>query len=133
MHLTNGSPGTMEIWTGIIPDGTYIPFAIRYPSGTQFTITTVYPWWPGSALNKPVNETTSISKVMSDPNGRLYYFDDTHLYLKLMIPSSYYQNSDISKSYFERDGVRIYNVNNGEIGRAVQQECRDRSRMPSSA
>ena len=25
------------------------------------------------------------------------------------------------------------NYSNGEIGRAVQQECRDRSRMPSSA
>eukprot|EP00456_Euglypha_rotunda_P062921 TRINITY_DN5310_c0_g1_i8.p1 TRINITY_DN5310_c0_g1~~TRINITY_DN5310_c0_g1_i8.p1 ORF type:complete len:138 (-),score=19.60 TRINITY_DN5310_c0_g1_i8:11-424(-) len=30
------------------------------------------------------------------------------------------------------DGVRL-DTSKGEIGRAVQQECRDRSRMPSSA
>eukprot|EP00456_Euglypha_rotunda_P057707 TRINITY_DN47781_c0_g2_i1.p1 TRINITY_DN47781_c0_g2~~TRINITY_DN47781_c0_g2_i1.p1 ORF type:complete len:112 (-),score=12.67 TRINITY_DN47781_c0_g2_i1:10-345(-) len=37
----------------------------------------------------------------------------------------------------EEKGVRMIRANQGhttaEIGRAVQQECRDRSRMPSSA
>eukprot|EP00456_Euglypha_rotunda_P050931 TRINITY_DN41063_c0_g1_i2.p1 TRINITY_DN41063_c0_g1~~TRINITY_DN41063_c0_g1_i2.p1 ORF type:complete len:145 (-),score=24.42 TRINITY_DN41063_c0_g1_i2:10-444(-) len=34
----------------------------------------------------------------------------------------------------QRDGVMIrYWLSVGQIGRAVQQECRDRSRMPSSA
>ncbi len=34
---------------------------------------------------------------------------------------------------FERAGVAAFHIEGVQIGRAVQQECRDRSRMPSSA
>src|SRR5690348_18185116 len=46
--------------------------------------------------------------------------------------------SDESKNYLDKAGIttaclRIKSKWTAEIGRAVQQECRDRSRMPSSA
>src|SRR5205823_14772585 len=41
------------------------------------------------------------------------------------------RSSDRSEERFSRERVRF--SRNAEIGRAVQQECRDRSRMPSSA
>eukprot|EP00456_Euglypha_rotunda_P015475 TRINITY_DN14969_c0_g1_i1.p3 TRINITY_DN14969_c0_g1~~TRINITY_DN14969_c0_g1_i1.p3 ORF type:complete len:140 (-),score=50.81 TRINITY_DN14969_c0_g1_i1:11-430(-) len=42
-------------------------------------------------------------------------------------PTMYARNGQFK---IDREG---FIVNNSEIGRAVQQECRDRSRMPSSA
>eukprot|EP00456_Euglypha_rotunda_P057548 TRINITY_DN47615_c0_g1_i1.p1 TRINITY_DN47615_c0_g1~~TRINITY_DN47615_c0_g1_i1.p1 ORF type:complete len:146 (+),score=14.05 TRINITY_DN47615_c0_g1_i1:143-580(+) len=72
----------------------------------------------------------SVKDCSSDSKGGMFIRDGTLLcqthYDEVMIPKCI-----ICKLSLAEGGAAIRM--SGEIGRAVQQECRDRSRMPSSA
>jgi len=103
LYLFNGSPTSFTIQPYLIPPGTSIFFAIRYPAGTTFTITTDYQW--GTNGDGVVTQVNTFAEVKSG-DGRKYYFDGTHLYIKLV---NHVQPTPV---YFERDGVRIYSIQN---------------------
>jgi len=114
LNLYAGSPVSFAIYPGVIPLGTFIPFAISYPVGTTFKITTNSSWSSANwspPWQRVVTRVNSTAEVMAG-DGNQYYFDNTGgwLYLKL-VDAQMWQSGQTAS--FTRDGVTIYNVDSG--------------------
>ena len=126
LSFDHGSPNYFEITTSNIPFfngvNTFFILAIRYPSATQFTIQTSHLW--KSSLSRTLTAGNSISAVINNPLGTTYYFsptgndalysgvNDGEGWLYLKIQDLHFNDEPAGSNYFERDGVRVYEVAN---------------------
>ncbi|EAL70525.1 hypothetical protein DDB_G0273257 [Dictyostelium discoideum AX4] len=102
-YFTIGTPNYLRIWTAQIAFGEYIFLAIPYPTGTTFTITSEYDY--SNQYTYTITKTTSALAVKQG-NGKQYYFDGTHLFLKLVN----FMNTGGSWESFDRVGIKIPDV-----------------------
>eukprot|EP01133_Synstelium_polycarpum_P019808 gene19808-23728_t len=109
--LNAGSPVTQDITPVQVPFGHFVLFAMSYPSGTTFTITT--------STGRTVSQVgTSIQSLVAC-TGDGYYFDGQNLYIKLIDSSL----TGSSSEYFERSGLRVYNANQSAPNYRVTATC----------
>jgi len=102
MYLNDGAPVKFSIGTYIIPLGSNVIFAMRYPAGTTFNGTCTLNY---SSYKKALTAVSSFADLKKG-DGLQYFFDNKHLYLKLV------DNSVKATDYFGRGGARVYDVNN---------------------
>ncbi|KYQ92991.1 hypothetical protein DLAC_05595 [Tieghemostelium lacteum] len=109
LYLNNSSPASFRIHTRLIPYGTYILLAIRYPAGTLFNINTFYQWDYQNSKKFILSQGASADVVLQGNGKQYYYFDGQHLYIKLVN----HLLTGASTEYFERNGVKIYSISTG--------------------
>lgn len=82
LHLNEGTPKTLRIGVFQMPIKRSVILAINYPPGTKFTI--LKGWSNGG--DPPSERVTQESdwKKFLNGNGFTYFFDNTHLYLKVV-------------------------------------------------
>ncbi|KAN0024762.1 hypothetical protein ACTFIV_009171 [Dictyostelium citrinum] len=101
-YLTGGSPTYMKIWVGQVVYGQHIFLAIPYPQFTTFNISCDL---KGTKLyNKNYTLGSSAADVRSG-DGSKYYFDGTHLFIKVVN----FANKGGNNESFNRGGAKIYN------------------------
>jgi hypothetical protein len=95
IHLNGGSPKESQIYTKLIPPGTFIIVAMRYPTTTTFTITARTPQTTVSQVNN--------FEALLSYSTPAWYFDTTTglLYVKLI-------NMRPDNNQFTRDGVTLF-------------------------
>ncbi|KAK5579699.1 hypothetical protein RB653_009385 [Dictyostelium firmibasis] len=103
VYWTIGTPAYFRIWTAQIQYGEYIFLAIPYPSGTKFSISSEYDY--NSQYTYTFTQTTS-ALLVKQGNGKQYFFDGTHLFLKLVN----FMNTGSSSESFNRAGIKIPNI-----------------------
>ncbi len=96
MRLGKGSPASWTINTAQLPAGTFIMFALKYPSGTTFSITA-----NGWVSSYTITQVSSFAEVLAG-DGTKYYFDGSHLYVKLV-------NKQVTSDFaWQRAGIKVY-------------------------
>lgn len=103
LHVDSGVPKNFNLNVNLVPFGTSILFAIRYPAGTQFNVTASYQY--NNQHNSVFTSAASLAALRSG-NGKQFFFDGTYLYLKVVN----HMLTGASSEYFERGGVRIYTI-----------------------
>ena len=83
LSFDRGSPTLTEVWITQLPIQTYVILSIAYPANTEFSIQRIFKWY--SNLNSIVQQTDTLQKVLQG-NGNLYFFNNKHLYIKLVDP-----------------------------------------------
>lgn len=106
MTLARGVPQNFTIQPGQVPFGKSVMFAVNYPSNTNFNITTSYLY--NTRYNFKLTRVNTLAEVQNG-DGKKYYFDGTYLFVKLV---NLLKTNDPSE-YFERGGVRIYDIAQG--------------------
>ncbi|GAM17885.1 hypothetical protein SAMD00019534_010600 [Acytostelium subglobosum LB1] len=96
-NLVSPSKFTLDIRQ--IPFGHYILLAIPYPASSTFSGTADYNWLSNK---KTLTAATSVAQVLSG-TGRLYYFDGSNLFIKLVNPAW----TGAPEEAFTRGGVSI--------------------------
>ena len=125
LNFDLGSPEYIKLTSSNIPlvngVNTFFILAIRYPSTAQFEIRTKHPW--KTAFNSLLAKGNSIDDVVNNVNGTTYYFnpttndslygaDDGEGWLYLRIQDRHFNDLPAGSNYFERGGVRVYDVVN---------------------
>jgi hypothetical protein len=101
-HMTAGTPATFSIFQALNPINHWVVGAWKYPASTTFEIVLKMDWGGGPFT---VTSTNSMANLLAG-NGRLYYFDDSHLYIKMVNP-----NDNIARGFnYTRDGVTLWDV-----------------------
>jgi len=92
--LDESLPQKLTIDINQIPRLRSIIFAARYPGGTTFQISRQYPWTTGA------NFISGSYDQMFNSDGTIYYFDGTHLYIKLV-------SAKTEEAFYAYGGVKI--------------------------
>jgi len=100
-HTTQGSPKTFSVIQAVNPSGQYVIGAWKYASGTTFTINLVADWGRGTTAVTPVN---TFNELLNG-DGAKYYFDGSHLYIKMIN-----NQNDWANRKYTRSGVSIWDV-----------------------
>lgn len=105
LYLPAGTPTNFTLTLWQIPYNTQVYFALKYPSGTTFKISSKHKWDGCCTFN--FTSVASMASLVSG-NGKNYFFDSSHLYIKLidLRPTA-------PTAYFERSGVKIYDMEGG--------------------
>ncbi|EGG17944.1 hypothetical protein DFA_08945 [Cavenderia fasciculata] len=107
LYVNSGAPTQFQLSTRLVPYGRYIVVAMRYPANTQFSIDQWYQWRTPQAGPK-FNATSTFTELLNG-NGAAYYFDQTHLYLKVVNPRL--DNGD--DEAYTRGGASVYTIYTG--------------------
>lgn len=100
-YMNAGAPASFQIYPRLFPTGQWIIAAWKYPAGSTFNIII-----KGVYGRPPITVTAaSTFAELQSGDGRLYYFDDKHLYIKIINPYP----EDAARGY-TRDGVTIYRI-----------------------
>lgn len=98
-----GAPLDINITVNQVPQPGCVYYAQRYPAGTSFTIWGSNPYF--RSKNTYYSAASSISDLWAS-NGTKYYFDNTHLFLKLNNPWN-------TRSNFTRAGAYVWTPDSG--------------------
>ncbi|KAM9952753.1 hypothetical protein ACTFIR_007808 [Dictyostelium discoideum] len=105
LWLDGGSPTYLQVWAAQVAYQQYIFLAIPYPPGTTFTISTENKWAWQNAYGFNCTLASSAAEVRSS-NGTKYYFDQTHLFVKIVNPVL----TGSPAESFNRGGAKIDDV-----------------------
>eukprot|EP00798_Chlamydomonas_sp_ICE-L_P010644 gene10644-12323_t len=97
---TSDDTRSVPVTRNEVPAGSSIMFATSYPTGTRFNIQRQYKWYP--QYDSWLEQVFSLADVMSS-QGEAYYFDQRHLYIKLVDPGD-----ELLADTFTVDGVPIW-------------------------
>jgi hypothetical protein len=103
ISYTNGAPLHFELTITQVPKPGALYWASRYPAGTSFTVYGYNPYF--GQRNGFYSAASSLADLWAS-NGTKYYFDDSHLFLKLNNPFN-------SRSNFTRAGAYLWTPDSG--------------------
>ncbi|KAK2078299.1 hypothetical protein QBZ16_004168 [Prototheca wickerhamii] len=99
-HLNSGAPSQLQIFLTQVPKGTSIIWAMRYPSGTRFTIKREYKYYANN--NRDIPAASSLNALVNDAEST-YFFDGTYLYIKVLDPG----DAETENAAFIRAGIYL--------------------------
>ncbi|GAM19287.1 hypothetical protein SAMD00019534_024620, partial [Acytostelium subglobosum LB1] len=104
LNLNKGSPTYHKINVFQVTYGHWIMYAMSFPAGTTFDISTTHP--REESFNRTVTQVSTLNQVLNG-DGTKYYFDQTHLYVKIVD----FSIVNPTPKEFSRGGAIVYDTN----------------------
>ena len=116
VNLDEGTPQEFFIRARQIPyteTNTHFIFAMKFPTGIDFDISTDHQW--DNNLKDTVVLATSFEEMYNDPEGLSYFLVNSSTpseqWLFMKVINRHYNADNAEDGYFERRGIKVYNVN----------------------
>ncbi|GIL62495.1 hypothetical protein Vafri_16705, partial [Volvox africanus] len=106
-HMNQGATPSLQVFLTQIPPGNSLVFATRYPSGSTFSVSRVFRWYP--SLSSTVRQAGSLDEVLAG-GGDLYWFNGNHIIIKLVDPGDATVDPPFSADGVTVWGTRYFNA-----------------------
>eukprot|EP01094_Clydonella_sp_ATCC50884_P004567 TRINITY_DN13609_c0_g1_i1.p1 TRINITY_DN13609_c0_g1~~TRINITY_DN13609_c0_g1_i1.p1 ORF type:complete len:1433 (-),score=246.70 TRINITY_DN13609_c0_g1_i1:56-4168(-) len=117
LYLERGSPDSFDLHPAQVPRTdeafTYVVWAMRYPAAARFSVQAVNLYNPNADVIN-IALAGSVSEMMADESCRKYAFvtDGSEGWVYFKLRNFLLEEDGPNVRWFERDGVRIYDVMN---------------------